>query len=59
MGIRSHDHKAIPLCRLCHTAFHAGSGPFRWLDKKAKHAYQDEAIEKYREAYASSKGPGA
>ncbi len=56
--MRSHDHTAIPLCRHCHTAFHSGSGSFKKLDKQGKRDYQDEAIEKYREAYMSSKGPG-
>lgn len=57
MGIRSHDIAAIPLCRLCHTEFHAGSGFFRQLDKQGKRDYQNEAIERCRRVY-SSKGPG-
>lgn len=56
MGMRSHDHKAIPLCRTCHTEFHAGSGFFKSLDKQGKRDYQDEAIERCRRSY-SSKAP--
>lgn len=57
MAMRSHDHKAIPLCRFCHETFHAGSGTFKRLDKQGKRDYQDEAIERCRRVYNASKGP--
>lgn len=59
LAMRAHDHKAIPLCRYCHNAFHAGSGTFKRLDRQGKRTYQDEAIERCRRVYKSSKGPGA
>lgn len=57
MAMRSHDHKAMPMCRGCHTQFHAGSGFFKSLDRQGKGDYQDEAIERCRRVYMSSKGP--
>lgn len=58
IGMRSHDETAIPLCRPCHVAWHAGSGPFKSFDKKKKRAYHDEANDKYRSTYKWSNGPG-
>ncbi len=57
MALRSHDHLAIPLCRVCHDAFHASSGAFKKMEKQARRDYQDEAIERCRRVYKSSKGP--
>lgn len=56
VALRSHDHEAMPMCRICHTKFHAASGPFREMNKQARRDYQDEAIERCRRSY-SSKAP--
>lgn len=58
MGMRNHDHTAIPMCRWCHEAWHAGARAFKLFDKHEKRAYHASAIEKYRKLYALSKGPG-
>lgn len=54
MGMRSHDHTAIPLCRFCHVAWHAGSGPYKWMGRDGKREYADKSIAKYRALYRSS-----
>ncbi len=54
MGLRSHDHASFPLCRWCHTAFHAGSGPFKWFDKAGRRDWQDKAVIKARGTYSRS-----
>ncbi len=58
LAMRSHDHLAMPLCRACHTEFHASSGAFKKMEKQARRDYQDEAIERCRRVYNASKGPG-
>ena len=57
MGMRAHDHLAMPMCRYCHDTFHASSGSFKTMEKQARRAYQDEAIQRCRRVY-SSKAPG-
>lgn len=58
LAMRSHDHEAFPLCRVCHTAFHAGSVPFKLMVKEDRREWQEFAVRKYRKRHKESKAPG-
>lgn len=51
MGLRAHDHQAMPLCHKCHMEFHAASGVFREWDKAKRGEFQDQQIAIHRNLY--------
>lgn len=51
MGLKSHDHTAVPMCRYCHHDFHSLSGDFKGWDKAMLRAWQDDKIAYYRRIY--------
>lgn len=53
-GQRGHDRETMPLCKVCHTAFHAASGPFKILRKSERREWQDVQVARYQQGY-----PGA
>lgn len=52
MGLRSHDHDAISLCRSCHAAAHAYSGPFEGWDRVRMRGWHDRQAQVQRVLYA-------
>ena len=56
MGMRGHDHRAIPLCRKHHMEIHSLGGPFRgWLRDHVR-AWVDARIEESRARYEKIEG---
>ena len=51
MGLRAHDHKAMPLCHRCHMAFHAVHGPFKGWDRKKLNEWQKEQYQRTRQRW--------
>lgn len=47
MGLKSHDHLAMPLCPRCHRDFHDARGAFRDWDKTRRREWQAEQSKKY------------
>jgi hypothetical protein len=54
MGMRGHDHRAIPLCRKCHMDLHALKGPFRGWQKQQVRDWVDARIVDSRAKYERS-----
>jgi len=52
MAMREHDHRAIPLCRECHTSFHAFSGPFKGWSRRYQRGWQAAMVRLHRSLYA-------
>lgn len=51
LGQRTHDHTAVPLCSLCHAAFHDGREPFLMMTRWEREVWMDEMAAKHRAAY--------
>ena len=47
-GQKADDRRTIPLCRVCHTDFHAACGFFKFYDKAARREWQDRMVERYQ-----------
>jgi hypothetical protein len=44
LGLRAHDHTAVPLCRQHHRDWHAGAGPFRGWNQGQRRAWAVLAV---------------
>lgn len=51
MGLRAHDHAAIPLCAGCHRDFHCLTGRFATWCKTDRQVWQVTQIEALRGTY--------
>jgi hypothetical protein len=54
MGMRGHDHRAIPLCRRCHTDLHAMAGAFRAWNRDFLRAWTELKIDECRRRYLAT-----
>jgi hypothetical protein len=51
MGLRAHDHRAVPICRKHHTDLHGLSGPFRGWNRDGIRSFLDDEIARLRLRY--------
>ena len=53
LGQRAHDHTAIPMCPIHHTAWHDCQIPFRGWPKEERRAWAARQIKFVRDTYAA------
>lgn len=51
MGLRAHDHDAMPLCFRCHSDLHCLGGRFSTFSREDLRQWQDEQIAALRAVY--------
>lgn len=52
MGLRSHDHEAIPLCRLHHRQVDGFAGPFAGWSRDQRQAWHTKQVKLHRARFA-------
>jgi hypothetical protein len=52
MGLRSHDHEAIPLCRLHHKQVDVFAGPFAGWSREERQAWHTKQVKLHRARFA-------
>jgi len=58
MGRKSHDHRAISLCRACHGHIEQRTGPFAGWTRETVRLWEDQQADSLRAVYLAEETSG-